>query len=375
MQQVMFAWLVVEVLHEDASRVGTAQMVGTLPSVVFLLLGGALADRLERRQTLLITHVGGALSSLGLVALMAGGELRYGVVLVYAAVWGTLHAIHMPARDAMLFDVGQRALSRAVSGTTVVQFGGQALGNLLVGTAAWLGAPLVLGLQSLISLLGAGPTWRLPRGRPASPFGGAHEPALRQIRDGLRIVARSSQLRSLTLLISFNGVFFIGPYFVLVPLQLRDAYGGGVAELSLLMMMFPLGTISASTLLLYLGRVPHRGKIHLAGQMLGALCLLAIGSVPPFPWLLLLSFVWGLGGGAFLNTGRMLFLEAAPESHRGRALSVYTLALMGMAPIGTQLAGLLGEAIGAATACTLAGACMIALVAVSWFAMPVRTFD
>ena len=373
MQQVVFAWLVVDVLNEDAARVGTAQMVGTLPSVVFLLLGGALADRVERRQTLLLTHVGGGLAALVLVAVIVSQRLDFGAVLVYAALWGILHAIQLPARDAMLFDVGQRALSRAVSGATLVTFIGQAAGNLLVGAATWLGAPPILGLQSLVTFAGAGPTWKLPRVSPLGPAERKHP--LREIRDGLRIVFHSTRLRPLTMLVAFNGVFFVGPYFVLVPIQLRDAYGGGVGELALMMTMFPLGTITASTALLWLGRLPHRGRYHLTGQAIGALCLVAIGSVPPLPVVLLLSFVWGLGGGLFLNLGRILFLESAPESHRGRCLSVYMLALLGMAPIGTQLAGWVGAVLGAATGCTLAGLAMMALLAVSWVATPVRSFD
>jgi MFS family permease len=369
----MFVWLVVDVLNEDAARVGTAQMVGTLPAVVFLLIGGALADRLERRKTLLLTHLGAALSALGLVGVMLGDHLGFGVVLVYAAVMGTLHAIHLPARDVTLFEVGHNALSHAVPATTLVQFGGQAAGNLLVGAATWLGAPLVLGLQSLVALAGAAPTAKLPRGT-VSPHHERKHP-LHEIREGVRIVFRSSRLRSLTMLISFNGVFFIGPYFVLVPILLRDAYGGGVGELSVLMMMFPLGTITSSSVLLWLGRIPHRGRLHFAGQLLGAFCLIAIATVPPLPVLLLLSFVWGLGGGAFLNMGRTLFLEATPESHRGRCLSVYTLALMGMAPIGTQLAGLVGGAIGPAAGCAMAGTAMIVLLAASWLLTPVRSFD
>ena len=96
--------------------------------------------------------------------------------------------------------------------------------------------------------------------------------------------------------------------------------------------------------------------------------------VPPTV-VLLMSFCWGLGGGLFLNLGRTLFLEATPQSHRGRCLSVYMLALLGMAPIGTQLSGWTGAALGAATGCTLAGLAMMTLLAICFVATPVRTFD
>ena len=372
MQQVIFAWLVVEVLREDPTRVGTAQMVGSLPGLL-LLLGGALADRLERRTTLALTHLGASLAALVLLFVLANDGLSFGLVLFYAATWGTLHALHLPARDALLFDVGSRALGRAVPATTVVQFGGQAAGNLLVGTATWLGGPAVLAFQSALTLAGIGPALRLPTVGPRPDAARKHP--LHEIREGIGEVLASSRLRSLTLLISYNGIFFIGPYFVLVPILLRDEYAGGVDELAVAMMMFPLGTISVSWLLLQVGDRFHRGRAHFAGQLLGGLCVLGIAAVPPYPVLLLLAFVWGVGGGAFLNMGRSLFLEAAPESHRGRCLSVYTLALMGVAPIGLQTAGLVGEWVGAATACLMAGVGMLVLLAVSWVALPVRHFE
>ena len=95
----------------------------------------------------------------------------------------------------------------------------------------------------------------------------------------------------------------------------------------------------------------------------------------PFVWALALTFVWGLCGGVFLNMGRTLFQESAPESHRGRALSVYTLGLLGMAPLGTQTAGWIGQAVGAATGCVLAGLAMCGLIAASWILTEVRNFD
>ena len=187
MQQVMFAWLVVDVLHEDPAWVGTAQMVQTLPALLFLLLGGALADILERRTTLLLAHAGAAVAAAALVVIVVSGNLTFTALLVYAAWWGTLQALHLPARDSLLFDVGHRSLSRAVSGATLVQMAGQAAGNLLVGAATWLGAPLVIGLQSGLLLAGIAPTRLLPTGRlHRTAYAGS---ALEQIREGIGIVA------------------------------------------------------------------------------------------------------------------------------------------------------------------------------------------
>jgi MFS family permease len=374
MQQVLFAWLVVDILGEDPAWVGTAQMTQMLPSVGLLLIGGALADRFERRTTLLATHLGASLAAAALLLAVLSDRLSFGWVLLYAATWGSLMALHLPARESLFYDVGKHALSRAVSGSMLVQFSSQAAGNLIVGSGAWLGAPFVIALQSSLSLLGAAPTLRLPTGRsealgePARPVG------LADIGEGISIVFRSPRLRTLVMLVGFNGFLFLGSYFVLVPILVRDVYEGGVAQLSLLMMMFPVGSMVTSGLLLSRVEFAHRGRAHVLGQTGGALCLITIGCTPPFAVVLAATFVWGLCGGVFLNMGRTLFQEAAPHSHRGRTLSVYTLGLMGMAPLGMQTAGLVGQAIGVATGCVLAGLTMCVLMALMWLFAPIRTF-
>lgn len=374
-QQVLFTWLVVDVLGEDPAWVGTAQMTQMLPSVFLLLVGGALADRLERRNTLLLTHGAAALSAGALLAAVLAERLSFPLLLFYAATWGSLLAIHLPARESLLYDIGKASLARAISGATLVQFTAQALGNLVVGSAAWLGATFVIGLQSTLLLAGAVPTLRLPTGRPEAAGEPVRPMALRDIREGVSIVFRSPRMRPLVVLISFNGFLFLGSYFVLVPVLVRDVYAGGVAQLSLLMMMFPLGTVVASALLLSRLRITRRGRAHLLGQAGGAVCLIAIGSTPPFPFVLGTVFVWGLCGGVFLNMGRTLFQESAPHSHRGRAVSVYTLGMMGMAPLGMQTAGIVGQATSPAIGCTLAGLTMCVLIGVMWAFTPVASFD
>ena len=373
MQHVMFAWLVVGELQLDVARVGTAQMTQMLPSLVFLIVGGSLADRVERRRALIALHAATAAVVLGLSWVVQSGALSFAVVLLYAVAWGTLQAIQLPIRDALLFDVGKSALPRAVSGATFSQFLGQAAGNLVVGSAQWLGTVPVLQLQAGTLLAGAWPVSRLPR-RSGRARRAPRESALQEIRSGFSVVARSERLWPLAMLISFNGLFFLGPFFVLLPILVRDVYAGGVGTLSVAMVMFPLGTAVASLWIVLRGSVGHRGRAHFLGQAGGALCVALLATTPPFYLVAALVFVWGLCGGLFLNMGRTLFQEAVPESHRGRALAVYALALLGTAPLGQQGVGLLGEWLSAAAACAIAGGTMLLLLAVSWVLTPVRSF-
>jgi hypothetical protein len=158
------------------------------------------------------------------------------------------------------------------------------------------------------------------------------------------------------------GFFIIGPWFVIVPLMVRDVYQGDVGVLALGMMMFPLGSILGSTILLLRGGIRRKGPALLVALVLAASCLAGESFEPPLPVFLGLLFGWGICGSVFLNTSRTLFQEGVPSSCRARVFSVYILGFMGMAPLGNIASGLVADRIGAAGACGVAGLGAIALM-------------
>ncbi|MBI2203429.1 MAG: MFS transporter [Candidatus Rokubacteria bacterium] len=122
LQMVFFSWLVAVVLHEPPHRVGIAQMAVMAPSLAFMLLGGAIADRADGRALLIRYQLVALVPPLGLAALIAGGALGYPLLLAYGVVVGTLSAMVIPARDALLTRVVRSDVSRAVALTTAVQY-------------------------------------------------------------------------------------------------------------------------------------------------------------------------------------------------------------------------------------------------------------
>jgi len=374
MQQVLLSAMVVIELRADPAWVGTVQMAQTLPALLFLLLAGSIADRFERRRTLVAVHLGAAGVS-GLMALLVASQrLDLGWLVIYAMLWGSLLALQLPSRESILFDVGSAHLSRAVTGSTLAQFVFQAAGNRLAGTAALLGTAPLLGIQAGLLLFGMWPTSRLPQSR--APATRAARSTLHEIREGLAEVSSSERLLPLTVLICANGLLFLGPFFVLCPLIVRDVYARGIDSLAIMIMMFPLGTIAGSILLLLLrAGVTRRGRALLLGLLGGGLALVGIGSGPPFPLMLGLVFTWGLCGSLFVNMGRALFLEAAPASHRARVLSVYALGLLGMSPLSSLGSGLLAGWLGPQTGCLMAGCAMVLVIAGTWTLSAVPRFD
>jgi MFS family permease len=363
MQGVLFSWLVVGELQAEAEWVGVAQSAMMAPSVLLLLLGGAVADHHDRRILLILLHLIATLFSVGLVTAVVSGNLSLPVLLIYALAMGSVQAFVMPARDALLSEVAGPNLMRAVTGLALTQWGMQALGALIAGTARWVGTAPALGLHALILLSGVPTLRKLPAAPPRGDIAGWHL-RLADIVEGVREVWRSPILPSIFLLVTAVGVLFIGPFLVVLPILVRDYYGGGVAQLALLNMAFPAGTILGSLMLFWRGRVRGKGVAQLLALLFGAGCLGIIALGLPLWGTLAAVCAWGVGAAIFANTGRTIFQEQAPSSHRGRILSVYTLGFMGSAGlIGAPLSGVLVERIGPLATCAVASATMVVVVA------------
>jgi MFS family permease len=343
-QMVMFQWLVVEGLQQPATRVGAAQMAVTLPSLLFLLLGGATADRIDPRRLLVGVHVLAALSVAGLCALVMTETLGYVHLLVYGFAIGTFQAFGLPARDTQLSDVIRGGMSRGVAGATMIQHASQVCGAFLAGTASWLGAVPVLGFQALLLLAGVPPVWRLP-GRRDGPVVHARL-SLGEIGAGFVEVVKSPVLRPVLILAISTGLFFVGPFLVIIPLMVRDVYAGGAAEMGILTGMFPLGAVLGGAVILLRGGIERNGLALASGQLLSVASIAAISIGLPFAGTALAVLVWGIAGALFINAGRTLFQQHASERNRARVLSVYTLGIMGGGPIGSLASGFLAGPLG-----------------------------
>ncbi len=343
MQQVLFSWIVVGELRASAEWVGITQTATMLPGLFLLPVGGALADRWDPRRLLIVLHGVAALLVIALAVLSGLGRVNIPELIVFGLSIGSVQAFSMPARDSLLSRVAGRDMMAAVTAMTAVQFGGQALGTLAAALARVTGSATMLLAQAAVLLVGSGLARKLPAARPASRVRGRVR--LGEIAGGLAEVARTASLRGPTILVIAVGIFFVGPYTVIFPLLVRDHYHAGVDALSLVLMMFPLGTILGSLVLRRRG-VERKGRAALMALGLGLSMELVIASEIPFAWMAACSLVWGLGGSVFINCSRTLFQVAAPEAQRGRVLAVYQLGFVGGGPIGALLAGFSADALG-----------------------------
>ncbi|MFQ5698708.1 MAG: MFS transporter [Myxococcota bacterium] len=373
MQTVLFQWLVVEELGESATRVGTAQMAVLLPSLLFLLVGGAVADRVDRRRALIGLHALAALACGGFGLLIYAGALSYGRIIAYALLMGTLQSFVVPTRDALLSEVVKARMSRAVAGLTMVQQGAQGVGALAAGLAGAWGAPLVLGIQSVVALLGALPMRGLPR-RPRESLEPRDPPHLRELRAGVIEVARSPVLRAVMGLNLSVGLVFVGSYLVILPLLVRELYGGGAGKMGLLAAALPAGSIVVHLGIVARGGIVRQGRALLLGQGFAGLALGALAFGLPFWAAALATSGWGVGAAFAINASRTLFQEHSSDPNRGRVLSIYSLGILGAGPVGALLAGFLSGRIGTLATLALESAAMSGIVVATLLFTGVRRF-
>lgn len=361
MQTIVFPWLVTVVLHEPAARVGIAQMSLMAPSIFLMLLGGTVADRADCRRLLVRGHLVAAVPPLLLGAAIAGGGLAYGGLIVYALAVGTAGAFVMPARDAMLTRVAEGGLGRAVAVMTATQFAAQLVGIALGGSAGAIGAPALLLLQAAVLAFGGIAALRLPAAPPLA--GAAARSRLGAMRDGLRAAADSPILVPVLIANLAVGLLYVGAFLVILPLIVRDVYGGGSGQLSLVSLGFWGGTIGSTLVQIRLGALRRPGRAIVLALFLGAGVLAAMAWPGPFPAFVALCLVWGLGAGVVMTQARTLVQWAAPETHRARILSLFQLGLMGGAPVGALLIGYLAAFTGPRDAVVYPAACMLLVLA------------
>jgi MFS family permease len=369
--QVMLSWLLVGELGVGASWVGTVQMLGTLPVLLFLLPAGLAADRIEKRSLLITVQLLAAILCCMLALLIAQGGLSIASLGIYVVFWGTLQAFAQPARDSLISNLAAANLLRGVVALTLTQFAAMALGSRAAALGDWIGLAPTIWLQASVLLLGILPLLRLPRfGVSASAIRSKMNWA--SIREGLSEVGRVRGLSTVTVLVAANGLFFNGLYLVLCPVVVRQVYGGSLADLSLVMMSLPVGSIVGSLVVLWRGRIHRKGLAFLMSVLSVSACTLAIASHPPLWVFAGITFFWGIAHSIFFNTSRTMFQEAAPESHRARVLSIHPLAFMGMTPLSTLGSGFLADWIGPLETFALAGVAAASVTLFAWVRSPVR---
>lgn len=363
MQTVAQGWLVLR-LTDSAFYLGLVGFFAFLPVLLFALPAGVAADRLPRRVTLFWTQAGSMLLGLTLAALTFFEVIRVWHVAVLAFALGTLGALAIPIRQSLLQDlVGRDDLPNAIALNSLSFNGARLLGPLLAAPLlpALGEAPLFLiNGVSFVAVLIAIVMMRAPHSPPAS-----RQSWTAEVAAGIRFAAGAPQVRSILLLVVVTSVCG-SSYSVLLPVFARDILGVGASGLGYLMGAAGIGATAGALLLAArAGRLRAGRTVAIAMLALG-LGLVGFAVARSFAAALVFQFVVGMSMLVQMATSNTALQLLAPPELRGRIISLYMLAFLGTAPLGSLVVGALAAGVGAPA--TVAGGGAACLVAAAWFA-------
>ncbi|MCB1646546.1 MAG: MFS transporter [Pseudomonadales bacterium] len=360
-QQVLFPWLVAVYLAETPERLGFAQMASQLPMVVLILWGGLIGDRLDQRKLLIGLQLALAVPPLVMAVFTFNNLVFYEMLVIWVFIAGTLGAFNQPARDALLNRVAGPDIQRVVTLSVGIQFGVQIFGFLLGSTAEKFGPTLLLVTQSSLMIMAAALTARIPP-LPPLPERPRRHP-LREIQEGLVIALSSKVIRPAIILTMSVGIFFAGAYMVLLPLIVRDVYGGGAQGIALAFACNMLGTVTTIIVMMKMGGINRPGRAMITVGCISSCILFCLQFGMPAWAFYAVVYLWGMCGGISMTMSRAVVQEAAPETHRARIMSVYSLGMMGGMPIGSVILGWAAGTFGAREAVLIPSLGMLAVIA------------
>lgn len=366
LQMVLFPYLITDKLGLHGTQLGIANMALAAPSVVFLLIGGVVAERADGKRMLMLLHSFAAIPAIVLAFAVDQQWLGYALMVGYGMAMGTVGAFMMPARDAILNEVVTRrvrtgsgvTLQRGVAFATLTQFAAQIIGIIIGGYAdkattmpAFLGGfkigPVdsehLLYFQGVIVALGAVAAIALARGRQVRTGRSGFSAAFGDMADGFRTVRGNKRLLAMTLSMFGVGIFVIGSFLVVLPIINKKVFGLGPDGIRDMYMTFWFGAFVSSVFLSFTKNLTRPGRLLLIAQFVGSMVILAMlweGIKDYHSIFLGIVFVWGLAAGVSIAMSRSIVQAAAPRNQLSRVLSIYQLGFMAGAPIGAFLMGI-----------------------------------
>jgi len=354
---VAIAWQVYELSNAPTalSLVGVAWSV---PMVLFLVGGGVVADRFDRRRVLVAADLARALSigAIGTLSVLGALELWHVVVLV--VLFGIGEAFFGPAYGAIVPDiVPERLLVEANSLNQLVEpIGWRLLGPALGGWAVHAfgtGEAILLNAASfLLSALAVG-LMRTKRAVERPPGGAA---SLRdEIAEGFGFVRAHVWLWGTLVAAALGLLLFMGPYEVLVPFLVKNELGGSAEDLGL---VFAVGGVGAALAALVLGQrgLPRRQVTFMYATWTASIAALAgYGAATELWHAMAASLVGGAGFTAGIIVWTTLMQRLVPAELLGRVTSFDWLVSVSLMPISFALTGPIAEAVGTRTTLLVAG--------------------
>jgi MFS family permease len=365
MQVVARGYLAFDLTRSNTALGGVMIAFG-IPQLLFSLYGGTVADRLSKRNVIIVWQSMIALSSALMAVVIIADLVEYWMLIVSGVITGTSFAFIGPARQAFIGDlVPSHLMGNAIVLQQANMNGTRVVGPALAGTL--IAVPLI-GMGGVYALTTIGfifsvvTMFKLPPGRPRQ--GTLHRSAIQATREGIAYV-RQNRPVAVLIMMSFLVVALGFPYQGFLASITREEFGRGAAGLGLLSSMTAVGALVATLAVATLTAHRHVWQMQaLAGIAFGS-ALIGFGAAPSFATGLLIALAVGATASAFQSLNSALAMTLTEPRYFGRVQALLGLSWSLFGIISLPL-GIVADAIGIRATLMLMGLASILSVGALW---------
>lgn len=369
MQQVALGWLVYR-MTASPFLLGLVGFCSHFPSLLVAPFAGVWADRANRHRVVVATQVAAMVQASLIAALALSGHITVGWILFLSVFLGVVSGIDAPTRHAFIVEMvdGPEDLPSAVALNSSAFQASRLLGPSLAGVLIALvgeGVVFLLNALSYVAVIAALLSLRVPPHVPAA----SHPAVLRDLREGVAYAFGAPSIRAPILLVA--GISLLGmPFMVLLPVVAADVLSGGAPTFGFLAGSMGLGALIGALALAGRRRTGGLGRIIALGSAVFGVALVGLAVSRRVPLAMAFCFVAGLAATVAKAGSNTVLQTSLTPGKRGRVMSFYSMALIGVTPVGSLLLGAVADRFGAPFAIALGGVGTLAVAGLFARALP-----
>ncbi|MBF9253417.1 MFS transporter [Pontibacter sp. 172403-2] len=366
MERIAMSWLVYR-LTDSVFLLGMVSFCSLAPSFILGPFAGVISDRFDRHRILVVTQASFMLQAAAVAALVLTDTIRIWHILALSTFMGIVNAFDTSTRQAFVIELVEDRddLSNAIALNSslfnVARLVGPSIAGVIIA-AVGEGACFLINALSYMAVIGS---LLLMRTKPFVPVK-QHRKVWQQLQDGFRYTFRFPPIRAIILVVASMSLIGM-PFSVLMPAFARDILGGNANTLGFLMGASGIGALTGALYLAPRKSAVGLGKVIVAAAVIFGLGLIAF-SFSTILWVSLLCMLFvGFGMIVQMASCNTILQTIVEDDKRGRVMSFYSMASLGMGPFGSLLAGAIAERIGVGY--TLLGCGILIMLTIVPFAL------
>lgn len=351
MQMVARGYLVYEITN-SASILGLVSAASSVPILVLSLIGGEIADRMNRKKVMLLSQLLNSLTAILVSVAIFTNTVEWYHLLAASVFQGATWAFLMPARQALIPSlVGQSQLSNAIA----LNAAGMSATTLIAPTIAGilysvLGSGFVYAVIGILTIMASVLTSMVKVEEPENKT--ANKAMTSNIGEGISYVMHN-RLVLVLIVIGLATSLLAMPIRFLMPVLVVDIYRMGPESLGLLLSFMGIGSLAGTLYIAWVGKW-HRGGTLILGTLASGIALILLAILPFYAAAVGIMLLLGLGDAARRALNTALIMEATDNEYRGRVMSIFMMNF-GFMPLGILPIGIMADAVGSQAAVGLLG--------------------